>query len=92
MEDRYVMVKIEPELGSGAATVLHAVLDGHGGEVSCNGEITFKSSIDELHQLLRAAVLKLGVATLLGVAKFLKRVAKYINLEFFDHMAQFKAI
>ena len=33
MEDRYVMIKIEPELGSGAATVLHAVLDGHGGEV-----------------------------------------------------------
>jgi hypothetical protein len=35
----------------------------------------------------KAAVLKLGVATLLGVAKLLKRVAKYQNLEFFDYVA-----
>ena len=33
MEDRFVLIKIEPEMGSGSATSLHAVLDGHGGEV-----------------------------------------------------------
>ena len=33
MEDRFVLIKIEPEIGLGTATSLHAVLDGHGGEV-----------------------------------------------------------
>ena len=33
MEDRYVMLKIAPEMGSGSPVVIHAVLDGHGGEV-----------------------------------------------------------
>jgi hypothetical protein len=43
-----------------------------------------KSSLSKIS--LKAAVLKLGVATLLGVAKLLKRVAIYQNLEFFDNM------
>lgn len=47
MEDRYVMIKIEPELGSGAATVLHAVLDGHGGEVMpCQDQTIFNCVAD----------------------------------------------
>ncbi len=33
MEDRYVMMKIPPDMGSGNSVVIHAVLDGHGGEV-----------------------------------------------------------
>ena len=33
MEDRYVMLKIKPDMGSGAPVVIHGVLDGHGGEV-----------------------------------------------------------
>jgi hypothetical protein len=33
MEDRFVMIKIQPEMGSGLPVVIHAVLDGHGGEV-----------------------------------------------------------
>ncbi len=40
-----------------------------------------------LFLIVNPAVLKLGVATLLGVAKLLKRVAKYQNLEFFNYMA-----
>jgi serine/threonine protein phosphatase PrpC len=34
MEDRFVLIKIHPEMGSGAPVVMHAVLDGHGGEVT----------------------------------------------------------
>jgi hypothetical protein len=33
MEDRFVMIHIQPDFGSGPPVVLHAVLDGHGGEV-----------------------------------------------------------
>jgi len=33
MEDRFVMIQVMPDFGSGSPVVVNAVLDGHGGEV-----------------------------------------------------------
>lgn len=37
-----MMIQVQPDFGSGPPVVLHAVLDGHGGEVSLDKTKLFK--------------------------------------------------
>ena len=51
MEDRYVMIKIKPDMGSGSPVVIHGVLDGHGGEVR-HGPGPVKNSGEDFDSIL----------------------------------------